>query len=248
VSFTTRLRPRPLLAALCFAALAGFLTRSSPASAEFFADLYVGAAYTPNSDVTFVIRLPTGAADHTSHDVKWDTSGTIGARFGYWFESVPWFGIGLDVFTFNADIPTQTVPTTILGVTAPARLGAIDVSVTAIAFDMVRLRYPFLVSPQFPRGRLQAYATAGPALFQTRVKNVGNSELTTGSATDTSSGVKAGAGLYWQLGKEVAIFGEYRYTHYSAEPVLQSALSPLPVPFQFDLDTHHLVAGVSFRF
>ena len=232
---------------LCFAAAAELLATASPVSAEWFADLYAGAAYTPNSDVTLVVNPPSGSADHTFHDVKWNNSATYGARAGYWFDGTPWLGIGLDVFRFDTDIPTQSVSTTILGVTAPATLQAIDVSNKVVALDVL-LRYPLYVSPAYPKGRLQPYVTAGPAYFKTRATNTTNGELTTQAATDSSTGYKLGGGLSWQVVKDVAIFGEFRYTHVRAEPVLSSAVSPLKVPLQLDLNTYHLVAGISFRF
>ena len=244
--FTTDPRLSSVLAALCFAAPAGIFA-AAPAAAEWYADLYAGVAYTPRSDVTLVVSLPSGSADHTFHDVKWNDSATYGGRAGYWFDGTPWLGIGLDVFRFDADIPTQSVSTTILGVTAPATLQAIDVSNKVVALDVL-LRYPLFVSPAYPKGRLQPYVTAGPAYFKTRAKNTTNGELTTQAATDSSTGYKLGGGLSWQVVKDVAIFGELRYTHVRAAPVLSSALSPLKVPLQFDLNTYHLVAGVSFRF
>ena len=244
----TRFSYKSLLVGLCFGVSAGLMARASPVSAEWFADLYVGAAYTPRSDVTLVVRPPSGPADHTFHDVKWDNSVVYGGRFGYWFETTPWFGVGLDVFHFNSDIPSQTVSATIRGATAPATLQTIDFSVIALAFDVVRLRLPLLVSSEHPKGRLQPYATAGPALFGTRAKNTTNAELSTVTATDSSTGIKLGAGLSWQLAKQVAAFGEYRFTHFRAEPVFNSALSSLRVPLQTDLNTHHLIGGVSFQF
>jgi len=241
---TTGLRLKPVLAALCPLLFAV----ATPVSAEWFADLYGGVAYTPPSDVTLVVRPPGMEADHTFHDLKWDPSGVLGARAGYWFDALPWYGIGLDAFGFNANLPTQIVDTTISGVTEPATLQKIDFAIAAIAFDVVRLRYPFLASPEYPNGRLQPYVTAGPALFKVRVTNKGNPELTNRSATDSSMGYKAGGGLSWQLTRDTAIFGEYRYTHFHAEPVLEGAITGLRVPMQFDLNTHHLITGVSFRF
>ena len=198
--------------------------------------------------MTLVVNPPSGPATHTFHDVKWDSSPTVGGRVGYWFEKVPWYGIGLDVFHFNADIPTQTVSATIRGATAQATLQAIDFSITAIAFDVIRLRLPLRVSPEFPKGQLQPYMTVGPALFLTRATNTTNAELSTQAATDTSLGVKVGAGASWQLFEHVAVFGEYRFTHVHTEPVFNSALSSRQIPLQSDLNTHHLLGGVSFRF
>jgi opacity protein-like surface antigen len=61
-------------------------------------------------------------------------------------------------------------------------------------------------------------------------------------------GYKLGAGLSWQLTRVAAIFGEYRYTHVHAEPVLDGTITGARVPMPLDLNTHHLVAGVSLRF
>jgi opacity protein-like surface antigen len=235
---------RAIQAALCLSLLA----MADSACAEWFADLYGGSAYTPRSDVTLVVRPPGFDFDHTFHDVKWDPSGEFGVRIGYWFDSAPWYGIGLDVFRFNANIPSQTVDATILGATSPATLQAIDVSVTAFALDLVRLRSQFLVSRDYPMGRLQPYLTAGPALFKVRATNVGNGELTTQPGTDSSTGYKVGGGASWQLTKEMAIFGEYRYTHVNTAPVLTGAVTGISVPFQFKLNTHHVVAGLSYSF
>jgi opacity protein-like surface antigen len=232
------------LAPLCLPLLAA----ATPASAEWFADLYGGSSYTPRSDLVLIVGSPTGPADHTFHDVKWDASGESGVRAGYWFESAPWYGIGLDVFRFDANVPMQTVDLTISGATAPAALQKIDFSISAVALDLVRLRYPFLVSPEYPKGRFQPYLTAGPAFFRVKVTNKGNGELTTTQAVDSVTGYKLAGGLSWQLVKNVAIFGEYRYTHFHAEPVLQGTITGASVPLKFDLDTHHVVAGLSFRF
>ena len=242
--FAIRPLLRSVLAAHCFLLLAV----ATPVSAEWFADLYGGVAYTERSDVTFVIRPQGRQSDHTFKDVKWETSKTFGGRAGYWFAAAPWYGIGLDIFRFNANIPTQTVDSTIVGVSAPATIQAIDFAITAFAFDLARLRYPFLASPEYPAGRLQPYVTAGPALFRVRATNRGNGELTTRPVTDSAWGYKLGAGLSWQLAKGAALFGEYRYTHVRAEPVFDSALSSLTVPVRTDLNTHHLIAGVSLSF
>jgi opacity protein-like surface antigen len=195
--------------------------------------------------MTMVIGSPSGPADHTFHDVKWDPSAEFGMRAGYWFG---WYGVGLDVFRFDADIPTQTVNVTIQGATSPVALQAIDVAVTAVALDLVRLRYRMFTSEARPNGLLQPYLTAGPAFFKTAVTNRGNGELTTRTGTDTTMGYKLGAGLAWQVLPSTALFAEYRYTHFRTEPSLQGAITGANVPVRFDLNTHHAVIGVSVGF
>src|SRR6185436_19226942 len=141
------------------------------AHAEWNADLYGGVVYTPRSDITQSIGSPSGPADHTYHDVRWDNSAVLGARGGYWFPAAPWYGLGLDVFRYYADVPIQMVDLTISGATTPVQLQAIDFRVTTIALDVVRVRYQ--------AGKLEPYASAGPALFKVKVTNRGNGELTT---------------------------------------------------------------------
>ena len=224
------------------------LLAAGAARAEGFVDLYGGSAYSPRSDMVFVIGSPSGPADHTFHDVKWDRSSVSGARAGWWLEAVPWYGLGLDVFRFDANVPMQTVDTTIFGATAPATLQKIDVSVLAVALDLVRLRVPLFADAEYPRGRLQPYFTAGPAFFRVTMTNKGNGELTTDSASDTVLGYKIGGGLSWSLTKRVALFGELRYTHFHAEPALRGTITGAGVPVKFDLDTRHLLAGASYLF
>jgi opacity protein-like surface antigen len=210
------------------------------AHAEWNADLYGGVVYTPRSDITQSIGSPTGPADHTYHDVKWNNSAVLGARAGYWLRDADWYGFGMDVFQYSADVPTQMVDVTISGARTPVALQAIDFRVTAIAFDVVRLRYA--------AGNLEPYATAGPVFFKIKVTNRGNGELTTTAGRDDAWGYKAGAGLSWFLSRRAALFAEYRFTHVHAEAVLQGTITGAGVPTRFDLDSHHIVAGGSLRF
>jgi len=226
-------------------ACALLLAATPPAHAEWDLSLYAGASHTPRSDVTMVIGSASGPADHTFHDVKWDPSAEFGMRGGYWFG---WYGLGLDAFRFDADIPSQNVNVTIQGATVPATLQAIDVAVTAVSLDLIRLRYRAFASEARPNGLLQPYLTAGPTFFRTAMTNRGNGELTTRIATDTTMGYKLGAGLSWQILPSTALFAEYRYTRFRSEPTLQGAITGQNVPVRFELDTQHLVAGISVSF
>jgi lipid A oxidase len=242
--FATPLRLRSVLAQACFLLTAV----ATPASAEWYFDLYGGGAYTPNSDIKLLVNTPGGNADHTFHDVKWDKSGEYGLRLGFWFDRARWYGMGLDVFRFNANVPMQTVDTTIGTTNTQATLQKIDFAVAGVGVDLIRVRLPLATSGRYPYGRFQPYATAGPAVFRVRVTNRDNGELTTDPAYDTATGYKVGAGLSWQISQSVAIFGEYRYTHFRAEADLQGTITGARIPTQFDLNTHHAVAGLSFHF
>jgi opacity protein-like surface antigen len=216
-----------------------------PARGEWDLGLYAGASHTPKSDLTMVIGSATGPADHTFRDVKWDPSAEFGLRGGYWFG---WYGIGMDVFRFDADIPMQTVNVTIQNATSPVTLQAIDVAVTAVALDVLRLRYRAFTSERNPNGLLRPYLSAGPAFFKTSVTNRGNGELSTKTASDTTIGYKVAVGVAWQFLPSTALFAEYRFTHFRTEPTLQGTITGADVPTRFDLNTHHLIAGLSVSF
>jgi opacity protein-like surface antigen len=216
------------------------LIAAAPAWAEWNADLYGGSTYTPRSAITVVVSRPGGSIDHTFDDVKWNNSAALGARAGHWLAAAPWYGVGVDLFQYSADVPTQTVDATIGAARTQAALQPIDFRVTAIALDLIRLRYR--------AGALEPYASAGPTLFKIKVTNRGNGEFTSTAGRDDAWGYKLAGGLAWRVSQSTALFGEYRFTHVHSETALDGTITGSRVPVRFDLDSHHFVAGVSLRF
>lgn len=123
-----------------------------------------------------LILTDRGGSD--AKEVHHDDSIVFGGRFGYWIDQFPYVGVGLDVSHFNADVSPQTravvfVPDP-LGLSSsavPAK--KVDIGVTVISFDLM-LRWPLLTSPAFPKGQLQPYVAAGPAVFIAKVKDFAN--------------------------------------------------------------------------
>ena len=118
-------------------ALAGLILAAEPASAEWFADLYVGGGFTPSTNVSVAtesipiddvslpglpvaIDLPSVPLRLDLDDVGTDDFVAFGIRLGRWFEAVPDVGLALDVFHFAPEIRAQTV-----GATAAADLGPV---------------------------------------------------------------------------------------------------------------------------
>ena len=237
-----------------FALLLGTLIGPISASAEWYADLYGGGAFT--QDMKY--RQIRGEGLTLDAKLNVDNSFTVGGRTGYWFEGLPWLGIGLDVFYFEPSIPEQSVATTgtFMGVsdTAQLRFRHSSISVIAIGFDVLRLRLPLLKSLQYPHGQLQPYITAGPALFITRAEDSANVfSPSNQSKTDTSLGLKVGGGAAFHITRALALFGEYRFTHFKADATfrdqnLDENNPPVDVTTQMKFDTHHVIAGLSFRF
>jgi hypothetical protein len=200
--------------------LASILMTVMPVYAEGFIDFYVGAAITRDSDQK--VSAP-GFSD--TSPIDWDTSVTAGGRFGFWFESLEWVGLALDVSFFRPDKDITVFP------------------VSALAM----LRLPLLKDNDkgFPHGRLQPYIAAGPGLFISRA----DGDLGTfGSVSDTSLdlGVDVRGGLAFLITKNIAAFAEYRFTH--VKPEFGFDVAGVKFKTETTLDTHHIVGGVGFRF
>jgi len=238
--------PAKSLAAMAVA-LAWLVVGVHPAAAEWFADLYGGAAFTESHHISLDGNLDGAHVAGLITGVSFDTSFSVGGRFGYWFESLKFFGLGLDASHFRPDIRAQRVwakgaitdsrgvllgvPISVSG-TEPLRLSEVDFRVTVVSFDLM-LRWPLLVSTNFPNGQLQPYVTAGPGIYISDLQ---------GLDTAASHGVKTGGGVIWELTKNVGVFAEYRYTH------LRPSLHSGGIVLKTHLSTHHLLGGISFRF
>ena len=222
----------------CLAAVA------APASAEWFADLYLGGAFTEKHDVDVNSQL----SRVSTLDVSFDNSFTGGIRGGYWFpfELGPLnFGVGLDFSHFRPDIGRQT-RTFCSSFCTSGVFDDVDLSVWTIGFDAM-FRFPLLKSSQFPMGQLQPYITVGPAIFVAHAEDSHNFVPSHQSDSDTSVGVKVGAGVAWHFTKLIAMFGEYRYTHFSPEVTFVDNARGV-TDMSTDVNTHYVLVGVSFRF
>ncbi len=221
----------------------------SPASAEWFIDVYGGGAFTLSEDVEATGSIAGLDIDGRLRDVKFDDSFALGGRIGYRFQSVPYLALAVDAWHFRPDVPSQQVTAsgTIAGLSGsiPVSIDATDLSVIAASLDLM-FRVPLVRTKDFPQGVVQYYLLAGPAIFVTKL---GDSQITGGgftlvgdSETETTVGVKAGAGFAWQFHKNLAVFAEYRFTHFSPEFKLTD------VKLKADVNTHYALGGLSFRF
>ena len=224
-------------------ALACLGALSVPASAEWFADLFVGPSFTQSEDVVYKTTTIGSIRDK---DVNFKNVVSFGGRAGYWFESTPYIGLAMDVSHFRPDIGRQSPTRCLLGFCFEADLFPVDLAVTGISFDAL-LRLPLLTSKEFPKGQLQPYLTIGPTIFISSIDiNEPGFSPPKHSDTDTSVGVKAGAGAAWQFHRNVALFTEYRFTHFAPEFTMQE-VNLGKTRIKTDLNTHRVIFGISFR-
>ena len=162
------------------------LALAPAASAEWFADAYLGPAVTSSGTLTF-----TTFGEERKEKLGGRSSALFGLRFGRWLDDVPWFGLAVDGSYFRPATDVQTVP----------------LSVLAMA------RYGFLKDDEFKNGRLQPYVGLGPGLFISNVSgSIGFQEA---SDTSADIGLDARVGVAFMIETNWAGFLEYRYTRVS---------------------------------
>lgn len=232
-------------AAIAMLVLAALGVVAAPARAEWAIDLFGGVSWTNSADVDVSGRDNTGVSTRvTLSHVEVERGFTVGGRLGYWFESAPFLGLGLDAFYFSLPVPAQTVAAsgTFSGSlfgdsitftpSGDARIPELDLPSAAFSPQLM-LRWPLLTSMDAPKGRLQPYLGAGPAWAFT----LDSDEL----ALVLGGLVRAGVAI--PLFRHLALFAEYRYSFFPGFELKDRGLT-----FKTDLNTHHAVAGLSFRF
>ena len=221
---------------------------AAPASAEWFADVFAGLSFTRDHDVKL---NDVGIGPGTYQDVEFDRSLSWGGRVGHYFDALPFLGLAADFFRYYPDIGGQSVQ--LRGCFFPGGCGTgrggtgrFEIQTTAISVDLM-LRLPLLKSADAPWGRLQPYLAVGPPLFITTVtprntRNFRNHD----DDTDLSIGYKLAGGVAFQVYQNLALFGEYRFTHVSPEVELRDA-NVGRTTLRTDLDTHSALVGLSAR-
>ncbi len=208
-----------------------------PALAEFELAVYGGGSFTNKTDIT------VSSVNATFSNLKLDDSATVGGKAGYWFPAfgnIVAYGLGVDVFYFRPNIPQQNVAVRVGNLQGSALFSPVNVRTLGIGLDLLKLRLELMKDEHFQEGRLQPYASVGPAIFMT--------EFEAGTKQDdTKLGLKAGAGVQFLLTQMLGLFAEYRFTHYAAEA--QVAAPPLgSLTAEGDINTQHLVGGLALRF
>ena len=221
------------------------LTGAAPASAEFQLDLYVGGTMTNNVDFSF----SGGGSSGSTNGMDVDGAIVFGGRMGYWFDALPWFGVAVDAFKFTPDIPSQSVSGSIAGFGAVSgQAQKLHLNIQSVSFEL-KARLPLLKDATYPHGRLQPYVLAGPAIFFAELTDTSNFVPGSQSNWDTEVGVKAGVGVAFQIIPNIAIFAEYRFTHFSPTwRFNDSSGAPTSFNLSTNVNTSHFVGGLSFRF
>lgn len=214
------------------------------ASAEGFFDLYGGLSLSEKTNAAaqdfFPFTTPQPPSVNVTKQLDFDASGTFGVRGGYWVNPIPWVGGAVDLSFFQRK-------------TEGARIDLVPLSF------LLMLRYPVLMSDEYPKGRLQPYIGVGPSLFYSHASMDFDPPL--GHVTHgnffSDVGLDVRAGASWRASPHIALFVEYRFTHvtldYKEEVCLGliGCLADNPVKvtehtIEGTLDTHHVLMGIRF--
>jgi opacity protein-like surface antigen len=225
------------------------LLTAAPASAEWFADAYIGQSLTLKDDMT--VHSPAGLSIY--RDTEFDHAFVIGGRFGRYFDRAPFLGVGLDLFTFSPNIGPQQlhidgcVPSGTCNGGQGGTTGRIDVDTIGLSPDVL-VRLPLLKSETAPWGALQPYITASVPFLMTTVTPRTTAQFRNQQGeTDYSFGYKVGAGLSLQVAPSLMVFVEYRFLHNEVSVDLRDSASLKQTPVHLNLDTHTAVFGLSAR-
>ncbi len=226
----------------------GLLVYPTDGSAEWYADAYAGAVWTPNSDLTVTSSLGT-TTTYQGLDVH--NNWTAGARGGYWLDNkkMDWLGFGLDFFFFHLKTPPgQQVGVTSNGGTT-TQFAHWSLPAFGIGFDVLRLRIPLIRDEQFIHGRVQPYIAAGPTVFITYAGQNDFVQPSGQSSTDVSVGAKVDGGVLVMVTKRIGAFAQYRFTHFTSKlDYVNTTPAPAAETFTTSYNTHHVIAGVSVNF
>jgi opacity protein-like surface antigen len=201
--------------------------------AEWFTDLYLGAAITDDSEVKVEGFFPKESA---SERTNYDTSFAFGGRMGYWLNFFHYIGFAGDLSYFQADSEK------------------VDFSIVPFSI-LFMLRWPLLISDDYPHGKIQPYLGGGPSIiYYDMTVDFRPTVSEKVSEWSFENGWDFRAGLLWQFHRNFGIFGEYRYTHYKihykdeTEEWILGFEPRTRLKVDTTLDTHHFLTGISFRF
>ena len=233
-----RYRPHPiaLLVLACF-----FLSViSGNARSEQFIDVYGGRAISSHADVSVSETTSSGT---TSAEVSGElsSSGAFGVRLGGWFPTYDWLGLGMDLGFLRA------------------QGSGLDAKIFPLSLFLA-VRAPLLATYKVPSGRLQPYAMGGLTIalvdISAEVDGMGGSSMKGclpigyGGCGNKVLGPYLAGGLAWQPIRNMALFAEYRYTHFSVDFETTNSFIFPTVRGNVDasVSINHLLFGISYRF
>jgi opacity protein-like surface antigen len=217
------------------------------AHAESYIGLGLGVSL--SHDVTDIKGTTAAGATATGTDISPDDAFSYGIKAGHYFNSVPWFGVEMNIYQRDNDVDQQTASCTGTAGICTAATGQLKVdvnSVTTIGF-LAMVRATEEQSKNLLN--LQPYVGLG---FGVNIIDLGEaSTFTTAGAangstnleSDTDVGILVSAGLNYKISDNLKAYGEYKYTDGSFESKGSDG-----VTYEYDAGDSNLMFGVAYNF
>ena len=156
------------------------------ASAERFADLFVGLSYTQDEDLKF-----SSANQNEEVSMSFRASFTIGYRMGYWFDRLPNLGLALDATYTNIESDELDDYIDVVSIT-----------------PLLMARLPLMRSQKYPMGEWAPFFAVGPGLFISKISAVDGAyaDRHEDLGIDLRTGVKKMMAINWALNLEYRFF------------------------------------------
>ena len=217
-----------------------------------FAESYIGLGLGVSlpHDVTNIKATTAAGASATGTDINPEDAFSYGIKAGHYFNSVPWFGVEMNIFQSDNDVDKQTATCTgSAGICDSTSTGQVKVDVnsaTTIGFlAMVRAteeqsKNLLNLQPYFglgfgvniiDLGDASTFTTAGAAFSSTNLES------------DTSVGILVSAGLNYKIYDHLKAYGELKYTDSSFESKGSDG-----VKYEFDAGDSNLMFGFAYNF
>lgn len=245
----------------CVLAGVWFLTSATPAAAErnweFSFGAFGGKAYHANTTERFnYANTPAGfePVDAKAIGLNFDNSGTFGAKLTAWrlprkYDWSPQIGLELDWTSFTADIQPQTVPGEGVGKVSGLPLGPVtinsrrDFGVNNLAINLL-FRYPIWATLDMPQGRWYPYVGVGAGVQKAHLTESSTSH----QETSYSPSFQGLVGAKFFLIKNLAIFGEFKWTQGWHSFNYAGTGVPSDYKERYTIATGHLVGGIALHF
>jgi opacity protein-like surface antigen len=216
-----------------------------------YAESYIGLGLGVSmpQDVTNIKGTTAAGVAGTATDLSPDDAFSYGIKAGHYFNSVPWFGVEMNIFQSDNDVDQQTATATGTAGILDSDTGQVKVdvnSVTTIGFlAMVRAteeqsKNLLNLQPYFglgfgvniiDLGDASTFTTAGAAFSSTNLES------------DTNVGILVSAGLNYKISDNINAYGEYKYTDGSFE-----SKGSDDVTYKYDAGGSNLTFGVAYDF
>jgi len=216
-----------------------------------YAESYIGLGLGVSlpQDVTNIKGTTPAGVSVTGTDVNPNDAFAYGIKAGHFFNSIPWFGVEMNVYQRDADVDAQAATCSGAAGICTNNTGQLKVDVnssTTIGFlAMVRAteeqsKNLLNLQPYFglgfgvniiDLGEASTFTTAGAAVGSTNLES------------DTNVGILVSAGLNYKICDNLKAYGEYKYTDGNFEAQGSDGNT-----YNYDVGDSNLMFGVAYNF